>query len=323
MNTDALRSLELKLGRPVHGTEEVRFLCPFCSDRKGSKDSKHHMYVNLRKEKWICFRCGAKGSLKYLLEKLGISEDVDNRQLASMEEFSGLIAGLQSVNMVKTLVGKKVKLEYPCETKSITKGTDAYSYLRMVRKYTEQQISVFTEEYKMVTGYHVMDNRIFMPTFDEEGDMIYWIARSCLNRDPRLPKYVNPENTSEVRKSAVFNLYKAASRGLPIIICEGVFSAIACGNSAVALFGKTATPDQISNLCHVKVDDFIICLDGDATKEAYDLASSIYGYGKSVSVALLPYGEDPDTMDKVALFELLANASKYDHSTDIVRQLKS
>lgn len=281
------------------------------------------MYVNLRKEKWICFRCGAKGSLKYLLEKLGISEDVDNRQLASMEEFSGLIAGLQSVSMVRTPTSKKVKLEYPCETKEITKGTDAYSYLKVVRKYTDQQISILTEEYRMVTGYHVMDNRIFMPTFDEDGDMVYWIARSCLNRDSKLPKYVNPENTSEVRKSAVFNLYKAASHNLPIIVCEGVFSAIACGKTAVALFGKTATPDQISNLCHVKVNDFIICLDGDATGEAYNLAASIYGYGKSVSVVLLPYGEDPDTIDKATLFELLADAPKYDHSTDIVRQLKS
>lgn len=311
MSQDARRSLEYKLGKPVIGNDEIRFLCPFCAERKGSKDTKHHMYINFRKEKWICFRCGAKGAIKYLLEKLGIAVDEDSRAPTSLDELNQLIAGLEVSRLIVTDGGAKHSLQYPCDTKQIAPGTDAWSYLKNIRKYSTDQIERMANDYKMVTGYHVKDNRIFIPTFDEYDDMVYWVARACLNRDSRLPKYVNPENTAEVSKSAVFNLYRAASLNQAIVVCEGVFSAIACGDMGVAVFGKTATPDQVSVLCSVGISDYIVCLDSDALKEAYDLASAIQGHGKNVSVAHLPDGEDPDSMEPSKIYDCLLNATTY------------
>jgi len=39
--------------------EEVRYICPFCKERKGTPDIKGHFYVNLKEGLFHCFRCDA------------------------------------------------------------------------------------------------------------------------------------------------------------------------------------------------------------------------------------------------------------------------
>jgi len=44
---------------------ELIFKCPFCGD----KTSHHHLYVNQEKGVFYCQLCGAKGTIKYLVQK--------------------------------------------------------------------------------------------------------------------------------------------------------------------------------------------------------------------------------------------------------------
>lgn len=292
-----VRLLEAKLGKSLEASGEYRFLCPFCMEEKGSADKKHHLYFNPENGKWICFRCDSRGSRNFLFKKLGIDTDSEEEKPPNgIEALEEVVSGLESSKLLKTLGGPIYReIQYPCEVGPIAPGTDAYTYLRYKRKWSKDKIYHITNHYEMVTGYHVYDNRIFIPTYDVQTEkMVFWVARSTMGNSPNLAKYVNPK---DIKKDMVFNLDKAVHTGEPwIIICEGVFSAIACGKSGVAIYGKTATRDQINTLCENFRGLFIVALDGDAKREAYNLANEINSRGKLVSIATFPDGEDPDSV---------------------------
>lgn len=290
--------LESKLGKSIVASGEYRFQCPFCLESKGSADKKYHLYFNPENGKWICFRCDSRGSRSFLFKSLGIdTASEDEKPPSGIEALEGVVSALESSKLLKSTVSASPRsISYPCEVGPIRPGTDAYMYLRYKRKWSKEKILDITTHYEMVTGYHVYDNRIFIPTHDvQTGEMVFWVARSTMGKGDNLAKYVNPK---DIKKDMVFNLDKAIETGDPwVIICEGVFSAIACGENGVAIYGKTATQDQINTLCNNFDGLFVVALDGDARKEAYNLANEFDKRGKPVSVVLFPIGEDPDSVE--------------------------
>jgi hypothetical protein len=113
-------------------------------------------------------------------------------------------------------------------------------------------------------------NRIIIPSFNENGDVNYFIARSYTND---FPKYMNPK----VSKDIVFNeLYLDWNEDITIV--EGVFDAMKAIN-AIPLLGSTL--NQQSNLFRkiVQYDPKVyIALDPDAEKKASTLIQNLVGY---------------------------------------------
>jgi len=52
-----LSTLKL-VGKRANG-KELRYICPFCKERRGTPDTKGHLYVNLDQGIYHCFRCDA------------------------------------------------------------------------------------------------------------------------------------------------------------------------------------------------------------------------------------------------------------------------
>jgi len=52
-----LSTLKL-IGKRANG-KELRYICPFCKERRGTSDTKGHLYVNLDQGIYHCFRCDA------------------------------------------------------------------------------------------------------------------------------------------------------------------------------------------------------------------------------------------------------------------------
>ena len=72
---------------------------------------------------------------------------------------------------------------------------------------------------------------IIIPTYDEDGILNYFTARS-FEKEPYV-KYRNPS----VSRDIIPNEHLINWR-LPIIICEGLFDAIAIKRNAIPLLGK-------------------------------------------------------------------------------------
>lgn len=280
LSRSAQNQLEASLGKSRHAGSELIFNCPFCAER-GHVDTKYHFYLNPEKQVWVCHRCNERGNVRSLFRKLGIpmgEEDFgpptdDYLENALKKDLHPTPPGEDLVNFM-----------YPVPVEPIVPGTLAYEYLR-ARKFDLEKIT----RYGLVWGVY-KGPRIFIPTYSTSG-MSYWVARSIL-KDERSPKYLNP---TAGKDTSVFNLSR--QRKNEIVICEGVFSAMAVGEQGVSIFGKVATAFQMKALLQAPVTGYTVCLDGDASKENMRLAMALLVSGKPVSYVTLSHEDDPDSVE--------------------------
>lgn len=103
---------------------------------------------------------------------------------------------------------------------------------------------------------------IILPILDQDGNCIYWIARSLYGQKP---KYLNPPaDLFEVDKSCVLFSENWQFDDRDIFITEGVFDAIALielGFNAIAIFGKMLSHVQIDII--KKAQNIILAFDSD------------------------------------------------------------
>lgn len=144
--------------------------------------------------------------------------------------------------------------------------------------------------------------RLMFAIRDERGDLVAFGGRLLGDGHP---KYVNSGDTPLFRKSRVlYGLNIAANhikKGEPAVLCEGYLDVIACHRAgvqtAVASLGTSFT-DLQAKLLHRYTDKVTILYDSDpAGEKAAQRATEIFQIEKmQVKVALMPKGEDPDTL---------------------------
>jgi DNA primase len=130
------------------------------------------------------------------------------------------------------------------------------------------------------------------------------------------PKYINSGETALFQKGHVLynesHARSAAARGLPVVVCEGYADVIALWQAgftgAVAPLGTALTEAQIASLWSMMpesdatgVREPILCFDGDgagqrAATRAVDRILPQLQAGRSIRVAFLPDGMDPDDL---------------------------
>jgi len=148
-------------------------------------------------------------------------------------------------------------------------------------------------------------NRIIFPITDRRGRAIAFGGRT-LGDSPA--KYLNSPETPLFHKGRVlYNLARArqASRDAgELIVVEGYMDAIALTAAGfpavVAPLGTAVTAEQIGELWRLS-DEPAMCLDGDAAGQRAGMrvaerALPLLQPGKSLRFAVLPKGEDPDSL---------------------------
>lgn len=148
-------------------------------------------------------------------------------------------------------------------------------------------------------------DRIIFPITDRRGRVIAFGGRT-LGQSPA--KYINSPETPLFRKGRLlYNL--AHARGAAhdtgeVLVVEGYMDVIALAQAgfpaAVAPLGTAITEEQIDELWRLAPEP-ILCLDGDAAGRragyrAAERALSRVRPGRSLRFALLPSGEDPDSL---------------------------
>ena len=144
------------------------------------------------------------------------------------------------------------------------------------------------------------------PIADWRGRVIAFGGRA-LDKDVSA-KYLNSPETPLFHKGAtLYNIAsarKAAHEGARVVAVEGYIDAIAmviAGYEAtVAPLGTALTADQLALMWRM-ADEPILCFDGDdagrrAAYRALDLALPLIKPGKSLKLAALPDGQDPDDL---------------------------
>ncbi|MET0538617.1 MAG: DNA primase [Xanthobacteraceae bacterium] len=164
--------------------------------------------------------------------------------------------------------------------------------------------------------YDRFRDRVMFPILDARERPIAFGGRAL---DAEVPaKYLNSPETPLFHKGAtLYNLPRAraaAHRGAPLVAVEGYVDTIAMVSAGyeatVAPLGTALTVEQLALLWKM-ADEPILCFDGDvagrrAAYRAADLAVPLITAGKSLKFALLPEGQDPDDLLRLAGVKAMA-----------------
>ena len=223
-NAEVKKILQDVLGRYFDKGSELLFRCPVCGHHK------HKFSVNIDKNVFKCWICDYRGrNVRRVVRRFG-----NHNQLASWDQIFGRqdLEKFADLFMEQERCQVKQKVELPEEFMSLATGDlpatglSAHRYLSR-RGVTNSDILKWKIGYCFSGEYR---NRIIIPSFDSEGDVSYFIARSYSGDSY---KYKNPRASKDV----VFNeLYIDWNKDL--VLVEGVFDALVAGN-AVPILGST------------------------------------------------------------------------------------
>ena len=276
-------------------SDEFLFHCPYCEHRK------RKMSINVSKGFWKCWTCDTRGKNIYrIVRKFGtLSQKSQWRELTSTIEYDKL------EDLFEEKIEEKQILEMPEGFTSLANktlpptGFAARNYLRK-RGVSKQDIVWWKMGYCSGGEY---EGRIVIPSFDDEGDLNYFVSRSYEKK--AYPKYKNPSAS----KNIIFNdLFVDWSSD--IVLVEGVFDALVAGRNAVPVLGSTLAYNSALLEKIVKEDAGVyIALDPDAKKKELEIIKTLLDFDIEVWKVDIGDNEDVGSMSKQDFQKCLNNAT--------------
>ena len=254
--------------------------CPFCHHHKPKLE------VNLTenregKNPWHCWACDSRGNTIYQLFKQLKVDSSKITELKSLVKTSKSIKETQVVSTV-SLPDEYISLSTGNLTDISAKHALAYLTKRNISKYDILKYNI---------GYcksGIYANMIIIPTYDSNGSLNYFTARS-FEKEPYI-KYRNPSASRDIIPNE-----HLINWDIPIILCEGLFDAIAIKRNAIPLLGKNIQSNLMKKIVTSLVDKVYIALDKDAMKQALKFCEMLLAEGKEVYLVDLK-DKDPSEM---------------------------
>ena len=260
----------------------LAYTCPYCNHHKPKLE------INFTENKeginpWHCWVCDKKGkSIMPLLFKSKASPvKIAEAKALVKDTYTDAKYTIKSADTIK-LPDEFICLDQLNNNSIIRKH--AISYLKK-RGITS------TDFIKYNIGYceeGLYKNMIIIPTYDKDGILNYFVARS-FEKDSFI-KYKNPQ----VSRDIIPNEYMI-NWDLPIILCEGLFDAIAIKRNAIPLLGKNIQRNLMKKIVTSQVKKIYIALDKDAIKQALRFCELLLAEGKEVYLVDMQ-DKDPSEM---------------------------
>jgi len=304
---EAKRILNEVLGYFKESGQELLFKCPSCNHHK------RKLSVNLDKNAFKCWICDYRGrNLRRLVRRHG-----SYVQLSKWDKITNRfdLANFADLFMDQSDREEEIKVELPQEFRTLTSkdrpliSNPAFRYLRE-RGLSKDDILKWKIGYCYEGQYR---NRIIIPSFNDDGDTNYFIARSYSGDSY---KYKNPRAS----KNIVFNeLFVDWDQDL--VIVEGVFDAIVAGN-AVPILGSTLRADSrlIQKIVYNDTPVYI-ALDPDAEAKERKIIQTLLKYDIELYKIDVSGYEDVGSMPKEIFERRKQQASFIDNDNYLLMNL--
>ena len=279
--------------------------CPFCNHHKPKLE------VNLTENKqgnnpWHCWVCNKKGKTIFnLFKAIGVDMSKLN-EAKSLIKNSKFLKFTKSNDVIK-LPPEFIGLDDVDNNDIIARHALAYLNKRNISK---------NDILKYNIGYcksGLYNNMIIIPTYDVDGRLNYFTARS-FEKEPYI-KYRNPSISRDIIPNEHFINWK-----LPIILCEGLFDAIAIKRNAIPLLGKNIQSELMKKIVGSFVQKIYIALDKDAIKQALYFCEQLMKEGKEVYFVDLQ-DKDPSEMGFKNFTKLIQNTVPMTYSSLLEQKL--
>lgn len=276
----------LGVGTSMKGNEQAHH-CPFCHHHKKK------LQINLDSQYWHCWVCDSKGrSIQSLLYKL----NVDKSELARIHSIYGEYKPKRNEVEVE-----KIVLRLPKEFKTLSKKPKSINpiYNQAIHYLKQRSISM-DEVLKYNIGYcedGLYSGRIIIPSYNEDGELNYFIARSFYE-DEKM-KYKNPPVSRDV---IVFD--NQIDWNEPITLVEGVFDSFSVKRNVIPILGKFIPRTLKDKINQKGVKEINILLDSDAVDDSTTHANYFIKNGIKVK-NIIPDGGDAGELGFDKVNELL------------------
>jgi hypothetical protein len=299
--------------------EEYYFSCPFCVKH----DNKKKLAVKLDKndierfQHWHCWRDDThKGSnLISLVRKLKLPQDRVS-ELKSILKTYGITYDINAIENgfhKNTEENKKPDACLPDGFHSFADISDGPEY-KNAMSYIKKRGITGSDIIKNNIGYcdsGKYQGYIIIPSYDEAASLNYFVARSYYV-DEGAMRHKNPP----MSKNIVFNELHI-NWNFPVILCEGVFDALAIKRNVIPLLGKTLNDAVREKIFYKKVKDIYLCLDADALKSTVRYIEDFLRNDINVYFVQLP-GKDPNKIGFETMSKLIKGAEKVNFS-DLIK----
>ena len=274
------------------------FWSPFISHHKPK------LQINVQTQKWHCWVSNQGGhNLFQLFKKLK----------ASKEHFDELVELVGDKKYVRKNTNKEDKkiVRLPNEFKPL--WLDGNSIIRKhAIVYLKNRGITLIDVIRYGMGYceeGLYANRIIVPSYSSDGELNYFVGRDIYEGGM---KYKNPPVSKDVIGLDLFINWNE-----PIVLCEGVFDAIAIRRNAIPLFGKTIPKSLMKKIYEKQVKQIYILLDSDAIMDSIKMTDSLMKNGINVYYVNLSE-EDPSDMGFKKVINLIKKTKQTSFS-DLMR----
>ena len=271
----------------------LAYNCPYCNHHKPKLE------INFTENKeglnpWHCWVCDKKGKsiMPLLYQTKAPPNKIAEAKSLVKDTSSNVKYNIKSADVIK-LPTEYICLDQQNNNSIIKKHAIAYLKKRGITS---------TDFIKYNIGYceeGIYKNMIIIPTYDKDGMLNYFIARSF--EKEAFIKYKNPQVSRDIIPNEHF-----INWSLPIILCEGVFDAIAIKRNAIPLLGKNIQSNLMKKLITTQVNKIYIALDRDAIKQALRFCELLLAEGKEVYLVDMQ-DKDPSEMGFLNFTKLIQN----------------
>ena len=255
--------------------DEYMYWSPFITHHK------RKLQINTQTGKWHCWVSNVGGRNFFQLFK---------KVSATKEQFDELVelVGENKFYKVKE-EDKKNIVKLPDDFKPLWNGNDgivkrhALTYLYK-RGITDEDIIKYNIGY---CDSGLYSNRIIVPSYDSNGRLNFFVGRDFYSSKM---KYKNSPTSKDIIGFDIFINWDE-----PIILCEGVFDAMAFKRNAIPLFGKTVPKSLQKKIIEFRVKTIYLALDNDAMSDTIKITDMFLSEGIDVKIMVLK-DKDPSEL---------------------------
>ena len=278
------------------------FRCPECG---GSKKQK--FIVRIDTGQYHCWVCDARGaSVAKVLRKLSPE---------AAARWEG-VTGSHQRRFIDEVV-EAPKVEIPMGFKLLAESLDSRDPdVRDCLDYVSSRGLGIREMWYFRLGYVKrgrLSRRVIMPSFDAEGSINYWTARTIDDRT--IGKYINP---SIPRGEFIFNELNLDWRR-EITLVEGPFDLTKCDSNATAILGSNISrKSALFQAIARNRTPIVLALDSDMPEKQHKWAKALSEFDVQVRVLNLNGHKDVGEMSKQEFLEAKSKARPWDKFQGII-----